>query len=206
MKKSVLLSLFAFATSSALVAAPTSFDFKDPKGVNTIQFKLDAPLEQIAGTTNGITGKIAFDPAAPEATSGTLTVDVASLTVPNKMMSEHIQGERWLDAAKHGQITFELAGLSDVQKNGNNYTAKARGKLTIKGTAKDVTVPVKLSYLPGAFGQRINKPELKGDLLVVRGDFTVLRSDYGINSGQIEDKVSNEIALSLAIVGGAPQS
>lgn len=206
MKKSVLLSLFTLASAGVLIAAPTSFDFKDPKGVNTIQFKLDAPLEQIAGTTNGISGQVSFDPAAPEATTGSLVVDVASLTVPNKMMSDHIQGDRWLDAAKHGKITFELAGLSNVKKDGNNYTADARGKLTIKGVTKDVTAPVKLSYLPGVFGQRINKPEIKGDLLVVRGDFTVLRSDYGINPGQMEDKVSNEIALSLAIVGGAPQS
>ncbi|HYP16767.1 MAG TPA: YceI family protein, partial [Opitutus sp.] len=105
-----------------------------------------------------------------------------------------------------GAITFEIAGLSNVKQNGTGYTGDARGKLTLKGVTKDVTVPVKLTYLAGAYGQRVNKPELKGDLLVVRGDFTILRSDFDINSGNMEDKVSNEIALSLALAGGAPQS
>jgi Uncharacterized conserved protein len=204
MNKSLLLILASFTAGA--FAAPISFDFKDPKGVNTIQFKLDAPLEQIAGTTNGISGTVTFDPAAPEATAGTILVDAKSLTVPNKMMSEHIQGERWLDTAKNDKITFELAGLSDVKASGANYTATAKGKLTLKGVTKEISVPVKLSYLEGAFGQRINKPELKGDLLVVRGNFTVLRTDFGINPGNMEDKVSNEISLSLALAGGAPQS
>ncbi len=205
MNKKLLLPLLAFTTASAF-AAPTSFDFKDPKGVNTIQFKLDAPLEQIAGTTNGITGTVSFDPAAPEATAGTIVVDAKSLTVPNKMMSDHIQGERWLDTAKNDKITFQLDGLTDVKAAGANYSATAKGKLTLRGVTKDIAVPVKLSYLEGAFGKRINKPDAKGDLLVVRGDFTVLRTDFGINPGNMEDKVSNEIALSLALAGSAPKS
>ncbi len=205
MNKPLLLSLLAFTTAGA-IAAPTSFDFKDPKGVNTIQFKLDAPLEQIAGTTNGITGTVLFDPAAPETLSGTIAVDAKSLTVPNKTMSEHIQGERWLDTAKNDKILFELTGLSDLKATGTNYSGTAKGKLTLKGVTKDIAVPVKLSYLEGAFGKRINKPDAKGDLLVVRGDFTVLRSDFGINPGNMEDKVSNEIALSLALAGSAPKS
>ena len=206
MKSSVLTLCSFIVASSAAFAAPISFDFKDPKGVNTIQFKLDAPLEQIAGTTNGITGTVTFDPAAPEATAGTIVVDAKSLTVPNKMMSDHIQGERWLDTAKNDKITFEIAGLTNVKKSGTAVTADAKGKLTLKGVTKEILVPVKLTHLEGAFGKRINKPDVKGDLLVVRGDFTVLRSDFGINSGNMEDKVSNEIALSLALAGGAPQS
>ena len=39
------LTLIASATfASAALAAPLSFDFKDPKGVNNAVFKLDAPL------------------------------------------------------------------------------------------------------------------------------------------------------------------
>lgn len=206
MNKSLLVSFLSLGFAGVTIAAPISFDFKDPKGVNTIQFKLDAPLEQIAGTTNGITGKVAFDPAAPEATAGSIVIDAKSLTVPNKTMSEHIQGERWLDTAKSETITFEITSLSNVKANGTTYTGDANGKLTLKGVTKDIIVPVKLSYLAGAFGKRINKPEAKGDLLVVRGDFTVLRTDFGINPGNMEDKVSNEIALSLALAGSAPQS
>ena len=43
----------------------------------------------------------------------------------------------------------------------------------------------------------------KGDLLVIRSNFTIKRADFGINPGAPQDKVSNEIELSLNIAGAA---
>ena len=43
------------ALAAAAHAAPQTFDFKDPKGVNNVVFKLDAPLEAITGS--GETGE-----------------------------------------------------------------------------------------------------------------------------------------------------
>ena len=88
---------------------------------------------------------------------------------------------------------------------GTTTTADATGKFTLKGVTKDVSLPVKLTYLPNALEKR-TKPGNKGDLLVVRGEFTILRADYGIKPGQNEDKVANEIKLTLAIVGSAPKA
>ena len=47
MKLNYILPLLTLV--SAAYAAPLSFDFKDPKGVNNVVFKLDAPLESING-------------------------------------------------------------------------------------------------------------------------------------------------------------
>ena len=71
--------------------------------------------------------------------------------------------------------------------------------------AKEMTVPVKLTYLKDKLGQRVNKPDRKGDLLVIRANFTIKRSDYGINPKAPEDKVSDTIDLTLSIAGAAPQ-
>jgi polyisoprenoid-binding protein YceI len=205
MNKSVLVSLLSFASVGLLSAAPQSFDFKDPKGVNAIQFHLDSLLEPISGSANGVTGTVSFDVANPAATSGKIVVATNTLTVTNSMMTEHLRGEKWLNAAANPEIVFALTKLEQVKTMGNDTTAIATGDLTIKGVTKSISVPIKMTYLADALGKR-TKPENKGDLLVVRGEFTINRSDYGIMPGQMEDKVNPEIKLTLGIVGSAPKA
>ncbi|MEN9404923.1 MAG: hypothetical protein RL091_3626 [Verrucomicrobiota bacterium] len=205
MNKSVLVSLLSFASVGLLSAAPQSFDFKDPKGVNAIQFHLDSLLEPISGTANGVTGTVSFDAANPAATTGKIVVATNTLTVTNSMMTEHLRGEKWLNAAANPEIVFALTKLEQVKTMGNDTTAIATGDLTIKGVTKSISVPIKMTYLADALGKR-TKPENKGDLLVIRGEFSINRSDYGIMPGQMEDKVNPEIQLTLGIVGAAPKA
>ncbi|HQF38992.1 MAG TPA: YceI family protein [Opitutaceae bacterium] len=198
-----LASVLALAGS--LSAGPQSFDFKDPKGVNNVQFHLDAPLESISGQGTGISGTVAFDAARPAATTGRIVLATASLTVGNPTMLEHLQGANWLDAAKHPEILFELKRLDQVVANNGVVKGEATGVLTLKGVSKEVTVPVTISHLPGKLGARLNQPDLKGDLLVVRAQFAINRSDFGIQPGQYADKVSERIDLTLSLAGGAAQ-
>lgn len=196
----------AFAASSLVAsAAPRSFDFKDPKGVNNVQFKLDAPLESITGTATGISGKVAFDPAAPGSTTGRIVLDAASLTVGNPMMADHLRGDKWLDVAKHPTITFEATSLANVRNQGAAILGDITGKLTVKGITKTVTVPVSFTYLADKLGARVGDPKVKGDLLVMRANFEINRSDFGISAGQMTEKVAESIQLSLSIAGAAPQ-
>jgi polyisoprenoid-binding protein YceI len=205
MKKILSTGLLTLGLVSALTAAPISFDFKDPKGVNTASFKLDAVLEPISGHANGVSGTVSFDPAAPGATTGKIVVAADTISTTNTTMTEHLRSGQWLDVAANPEISFELAKLANVKTSGNTTTADATGKFTLKGVTKEITVPVKLTFLADALEKR-TKPGNKGDLLVVRTDFTILRADYGIQPGKNEDKVSPEIAISLAIAGSAPKA
>lgn len=189
------------AFTGAVFAAPQTFDFKDPKGVNNAIFKTDAILESINGAANGISGSVTFDPQKPGATTGKIVVAANSLTVPNKMMNEHLFSPMWLDVQKHPEITFEVKELKNVKTSGDTTTADAVGTFTLHGVSKEITTPVKLTYLPGKLGQRV--PNMKGDLLVVRTNFDIKRSDFKINPGSGNDKVSDEINLSLSIAGAA---
>jgi len=201
--KTQIVSLLAVGYASLALAAPQSFDFKDPKGVNTAVFKLDALLEAISGSANGVSGTVTFDPAHPGATTGRIVIAAESLTVPNSMMKEHLHGKDWLDVAKHKEITFEAKSLKNVKTTGDKTTAEVEGTLTIKGVARELTAPVSLTYLPGKLGERV--PNMKGDLLVIRSSFTIKRSDYGINPKAPEDHVANTIDLTLSIAGAAAQ-
>jgi polyisoprenoid-binding protein YceI len=194
------------ATALISQAAPRSFDFKDPKGVNNVQFKLDAPLESITGTATGITGHVAFDPADPASTTGRITLDAKSLTVGNPLMGEHLHSDQWLDVAKHPAIVFEAREVRNVQPQGANLVGEILGTLTVKGVTKEVTVPVTFTYLADKLGARLGDPKLHGDLLVLRSNFTINRSDYDIKAGELTDKVAETIHLSLSIAGSAQKS
>lgn len=199
------LALVLALASSAVFAAPKVFDFKDPKGVNNVQFHLDAPLESISGQGTGITGSVTFDPAAPAATTGRIVLATASLTVGNPTMREHLHSSNWLDVAKYPEIIFDATKLGAISSNGGTLKAEVTGVLTVKGVAKEITVPVTITHLPGKLGARLGKPDLKGDLLVLRAQFAINRSDFGIQAGQNTDKVSEEIQLTLALAGASAE-
>ncbi len=198
----LLTGLLAGLTYGAQ-AAPQTFDFKDPKGVNNAVFQLDAPLESINGSANGISGTVSFDPENPAAVSGKIIVTTASLTVPNPMQNTHLHGPNWLDAEKFPEISFEAKSLANVKTTDNVTTGDLTGTFTLKGVAKDLTVPVKFTYLKDKLGARV--PKLNGDLLVIRANFAINREDFNIQPGQYEDKVSTTINLSLAIAGASPK-
>lgn len=194
---SIVLSLLALHT---MANATQSFNFEDPKGVNTIRFTLDAPLESISGTTNGVTGTIDFDIDNPEQTSGTIRVDATSITVPNPVMQDHIHGEKWLNTSINDTITFTTKSLSNVVKKDEVVTAAVKGTFTLNGVSKELTLPVTFTYLPGKLADRSNG-QMQGDLLVLRANFSVNRSEFGIMPGQATDKVAEEIFLTLALAG-----
>lgn len=204
MKISTLILITTAALALNASAAATAFDFKDPKGVNNVAFELDAPLESINGTANGVSGTVNFDPANVAATTGKIVVTTDSLTVPNAIMKEHLVGEKWLNAKANPEISFEVKSVSNTETKGNVTEADLTGTFTLNGVSKEITVEAKFTYLPGKLGDR-TMDKVQGDLLVIRANFDIKRSDYQIQPGQNEDKVSNEIALKLAIAGAAPK-
>jgi polyisoprenoid-binding protein YceI len=201
MKPNHIIPLLCLTTAAAY-AAPETFDFKDPKNVNNAVFKLDAPLESVNGSANGISGTVSFDPENPGATTGKIVIASESLTVANPMQKEHLHSANWLDVAKYPEITFEAKTLANVNTTGDTTTADVTGTFTLHGVSKEITAPVKFTYLKGRLGDRV--PHMTGDLLVIRANFSINREDFNIQKGNFEDKVANEIDLTLAIAGASP--
>ncbi|MGD0743878.1 MAG: YceI family protein [Verrucomicrobiota bacterium] len=201
--KTKLIILALVTMAGVVLAAPQTFDFKDPKGINNAGFKLDAPLESINGSASGISGTVTFDPDNPGATKGKITVATASLIVPNPLQRQHMLGDQWLDAAKFPEISFESKEFKNVRTAGDTTTADVTGTFTLKGVSKELTVPVKLTWLKDKLGERV--PNQKGDLLVIRSSFTIKRGDFNIMPGQYEDKVSDNIEITLSVAGASPK-
>ena len=202
--KTVAMALMAAAMPWGAVAAPQVFDFKDPKGVNHASFKLDGLLETISGNANGVSGTLTIDVAKPEATAGTILIEAKSLNVENSAMREHMLGKDWLDVASHPAISFTVAGLEGFKMEGDTATAQVKGKFRLKGVEKDIRVPAKVTLLRDKLGAR-SGGKLQGDLVVLRTEFTIKRSDFGGNPKAPTDKVSDEVLISLAIAGASPK-
>jgi polyisoprenoid-binding protein YceI len=189
--------------SGQTYAAAVSFDFKDPKSVNTIAFILDSTLEPILGVASGISGTVSFDPENPKAASGKIVVQAKSLHIENKGMQDTLHGADWLDVEKHPTIEFAFKKVTEARSPEKDvYELTVVGDLTCKGVTKEITVPVKATLLPGKLGER--NRNTKGDLLVLRSNFVMKRTDFGIKPDITDKTVANDIELRVSIVGSAP--
>ncbi len=184
---------------SPLLATVKDFDFKDPKGVNTMTFVLDSELEPFAGYAAGITGTVSFDPEKPEAISGSLRVESKSLTMTNPKMTEVLHGADWLDVQKHAAITFEFKKVEKFKSENGQLEFVAVGPFTCKGITRELRIPVRASYLAGKLGQRLRGA--KGDLLVLRASFSIDRKDFDIKRDFGPEVVAEEIQIRANIVG-----
>lgn len=196
-----VLSLGVAATS---LAGGQEFDFKDPKGVNAIVFMVDSTLEPIVGLASGVTGTVSFNPADPKTTTGTISVQAKKLHTENSGMKGSLHGTDWLDVEKNPSIDFKIKEVKEVKKEKDNaWELQVVGDFTCKGVTKALTVPVKVNYLKDKLASRTQGKE--GDLLVVRSEFTIKRSDFKIKPDVSKDVVGDEIVVNVMIAGSCPK-
>jgi polyisoprenoid-binding protein YceI len=180
-----------------------SFDFEDPRGVSNVAFSLDAPLESIQGTAKGLSGSVNVDPTDLTTATGRIAVATKSLVVPNPLMRMHLLSKDWLNARSNPQITFEIRKVAGVRKKGANTSeVVVTGTFSLNGITKEIVAKADIIYMPGRLAESSNG-KFQGDLLVVRSDFKIRRSDFGVRPREFLDKVSDEIALSVSIIGAA---
>ncbi len=188
-----------------LQAEEQEYTFKDPKGVNNISFILDSELEPIMGVANGISGTVTFDPKKPKATRGKIVVQSNTVHFQNAKMKSMLQGKEWLNVAEHPEIIFEVKKVRKVKRDSkkkNTTIMTVLGELSLNGVTREITVPLRLTHLPGQMSKRMRRSQ--GDLLVLRAEFAVKRSDFKV--GRPMPSVAEEIQLRIAIVGSCPKS
>jgi len=200
-RRAFLAAMAVFGLSATIVSAKgIDFDFKDPKGVNTIAFVLDSMFEPFMGLATGITGTVTFDPAKPEDMKGKIVVDAKSLQFGHSGMTGPLQGEDWLNVKKNPDISFELKKVEKVEKKpDNSMEMQVAGEFTCKGVTKPMTLPVKLNFHKGKAGERMKNA--KGDLLVLRSTFIIKRSVFGIHPEGGKEIVADDIEVRVSIVG-----
>ena len=84
-------------------AESMSFNFADPKGVNSISIILDSVLEPIMGIASGISGNVIFDPATKKAMKGKIVVQADKIQMTNQMMTKVLHSEEGI-----GEVVNDL--------------------------------------------------------------------------------------------------
>lgn len=188
----------------------TVFHVGDPSRRDTVTFTSRAPLEDIIGTTNQISGYLVFDPNNPEKGGhGKLVVPVASLDSGIPLRDEHLRSEGWFNAEEYPHITFaieEVEQIEELQKTDSfaTYDVTISGPLTMHGQTKNITVPGRITYLKESPQTQQKMP---GDLLAARSTFNVKMSDFGIEPPPGMDvmgtKVSDTIKVEVSVMSSS---
>lgn len=200
-RRTLLVSFFSgLLAASASAAASKEFNFKDPKGVNSMSFVLDSEFEPIMGLATGISGTVSFDPADAKKTTGKIVVDAESINCSNPAMTKVLHAEDWLNVEKNAEVSFTFKEVKEAKStSAGEFELSVVGDFTCAGVMKEMTIPVKASYKKDGAGSRLRGA--KGDLLILRAAFTINRKDFKIKTDMGPQVVSEEIQIRASIVG-----
>ena len=175
------------------------FNFEDKGGRNQATFFSTTPLEDITGLSNDVKGSATFNVSDLKTLKGKVSVTIASIKTGIDLRDGHMRSASWLDAESLPETSFEIKNVSDVKSVADNkLTAKVVGNYTLHGVTKEVIAEATLTYLDESEQTKMRTP---GDLLGVQAKFNVKLSDYGVNNKVVGQKVSENIEVSVNVVG-----
>lgn len=189
----VILRTAALAAASfaALVVAPTPA---------LAQQKLDAAKSEmlfvskqmgvpVEGRFRKFDAQIAFDPKKPEAGKVAFTIDMGSATFGSPEVDVELPKATWFNVPKFPQATFQSSAIKAVGAG----RFEVAGKLTIKGSSRDVVVPVALTQAGGG--------------TTATGAFAIKRLEFKIGEGDWADTsmVANDVQVKFKLnLSGVP--
>lgn len=182
----------ALLTVLALPASAAAGEFgtvlAEKSAITFVSKQMGAPNE---GRFGKFGARIVFDPAKPERCRAQVDVDLASIDAGSADATEEARGKAWFNTREFPVAQF-VAGSFRALGNGRY---EAAGKMTIKGSTRDVVAP---------FSAKID-----GNVAVLEGGIPLRRLQYGIGDGVwadtsvIADEVQVRFRLALSTVPAA---
>ncbi len=172
--KRLLSALLIATTALAALAAAT---LQPAKSELAFTFKqMGVPVD---GKFTKFEAQLDFDAKKPEAGKIAFTVDLGSVSLGDASFDAEVAKAPWFDTKRNGRTTF----VSTAIKPSGPGKYDVAGKLTIKGAARDVVVPITLS---------------NG---VAAGSVAIKRLDYKIGDGEWADTsmVANDVTVKFKL-------
>jgi polyisoprenoid-binding protein YceI len=128
---------------------------------------------------------VALDPKSPQSGEVSLVIDTTSARFGAAELDAELPKPGWLDAVRFPQASFQSTAIKPAPAGGFDV----QGKLTIKGQARDIAVPVRLQQSAGGLTQ-------------ASGSFTVKRLDFAVGTGEWRDTslLANDVQVRFRLV------
>lgn len=190
------LLLMLFATT--LSAQSFSVDHLYPiEGSHSfIQFEATyMGYAKVRGNFGDFKGSIYYDPEAPDRTSVSFQIEVASIDTDNDWRDRDLQSDNWFLAEEYPYIQFTSTG---VRRDGEQFLVS--GDLTIKATTKRIEfrIPPPIGVIE----------DIRGDYQVIFvGEYTLNRKEYGVmgkNWSRIKEGIAalaDEVTIEFSLLG-----
>lgn len=158
-----------FAVAAPLFAAC----WKPVATPSALAFEVKQPGDAvITGEFTRYDGVVCLDPDNPGPGRINLDVETASVDTRLPELDQALKGPTFFDSSRWPQATFRSESVHRL-KSSDRY--EVRGKFTLHGVARDITVPFTFIVEPD------------GKSASLQGTTTIKRLDYGIGQGQFAD-------------------
>ena len=140
MQMSSFFSALALGSAALLAAHPAVAQQKLVPAQSEVQFtarQMGVPLE---GHFKKFDAQVSFDPAKLATGKIVFTVDTGSATMGSRETDAELPKATWFNVPQFPQATFQSSAIKALGAGKFEVT----GKLSIKGMARDVVVPVTL--------------------------------------------------------------
>ncbi len=186
--------LFSGTLALALAGAALSFGVQ-PACAQTPAAQLVPAGSEVAFTTRqlgvpveGRFGKFAaqvtLDPRKPETGRVSLSIETGSARFGSAELDAEVPKNEWLAAGRFPAATFQSSSIRGL--GGGRF--EVAGKLSIKGNAKDIMVPVQLQQ--------------SGGQSTASGSFVIKRLDFKVGEGEWTDTsmLANDVQVRFKLV------
>jgi len=152
----------------------------------------------VKGVLKNIQGTLNFSLEQPQFTSGNILLNAHALHFGYHKVDGNSKNPTWLNVEKFPEIIFELKKLHKSRWSNNILEAEAIGVLSIKSKKIQINFPVKIK-----FGRSLRKEidGKQGDLLLMKGEFKLSRSELGINPDKMLNVIADEFNVKISLAG-----
>ena len=156
---------------------------------SSVDFHIRHLVSRSTGKFREFTGTISYDAAAPESSSFSGVIQAGSIDTGSERRDGHLKSADFFATEKYPEITFQSTGIAQIK--GDIVTVK--GKLTMHGAIRAIEIPVEV------LGIGVH-PKNGKSVAGFSAEFTIKRSDYGVNSWVDKAGVlGDDVKISLLI-------